>query len=167
MNLLKTGEKGLGTNWIKFLITALQEWISLNSSTVPCKKTRDFAHFPYKIAIFEWGFWGLKVLPPPWSPGSKQCEIGGFQKGITCPCASRGCNFAGCQIFSKNYIFLFVYHIVIRKQHHLWASDFSSSKTLTAYNFAAPWGTWTSSTSFEASSLTMFGARWSWEWQDF
>ena len=49
---------------------------------MPCKKTRDFAYFPFKIAIFEWGFWDLKVLPPPWTPGTKQCEIGGFQKGL-------------------------------------------------------------------------------------
>ena len=25
----------------------------ISISTVPCKKTRDFAHFPYKLAIFE------------------------------------------------------------------------------------------------------------------
>ena len=125
--------------------------------------TYGFANFPYKLAIFEWGFWAIIALLFPWTPGSKQCEIGGFQKGITCPCASRSCNFVGCQTFSKNYIFLFVYHIVIRKQHHLWTPDFSSSKTLIATNFAAPWGIWTSNTFLEASNLTMFGARCSWE----
>ena len=40
---------------------------------------------PFKMGIFSQGFWALKVLPPPWPPGSKQYEIGGFQKSITCP----------------------------------------------------------------------------------
>ena len=81
------------------------------SFTVPCKKTRDFAHFPYKLAIFEWGFWAIIALLFPWTPGSKQCEIGGFQKGTSCPCASRGCKVAGCQtffIFQKLYFSFYV-----------------------------------------------------------
>ena len=61
--------------------------------------TYGFANFPYKLAIFEWGFWAIIALLFPWTPGSKQCEIGGFLKGITCPCALRGCKVAGCQTF--------------------------------------------------------------------
>ena len=70
--------------------------------------------------------------------------------------------------FFKNCTFLFIYHIFIWKQCHLWTLlIFWNTKTLTARNFAAPWGTWTSSTFLEASNLTLFGARWSWGWQDF
>ena len=40
--------------------------------------------------------------------------------------------------FFKNYIFLFIHHIVIWKHHHLWTLlIFLSAKTLTACNFAA------------------------------
>ena len=73
------------------------------------KKPRDFGDFPYKTAIFEWEFWALKDLPSPWPPGSKQCEIGSFQKGTTCPVASRGCKVNSCQSFStwkKNQVFI-------------------------------------------------------------
>ena len=34
--------------------------------------------------------------------GSKQCEIGGFQKGTACSCASGGCKVTGCQSFSTS-----------------------------------------------------------------
>ena len=125
---------------------------------------------PYKMGIFSQGFWALKVLPPPWPPSSKLYEIGGFQKGTTCPFASRGCKVTGCQTFSffKNCTFLFMYHIFIWKQRHLWTLlIFWSTKTLTACNFAAPWGKWTSSTFLETSNLIELGARWSWGWQDF
>ena len=88
----------------------------------------------------------------------------------TCPCALRICNVAGLQTFSffKNCTFLFMYHIFIWKQCHLWTLlIFWNTKTLTACNFAAPWGKWTSSTFLETSNLIEFGARWSWGWQDF
>ena len=54
---------------------------------------------PYKMVIFKQVWETLKGLPPPWPPGSKQCEIGGFQKGTTCPCTSMGCKVVGCQTF--------------------------------------------------------------------
>ena len=44
---------------------------------------------------------------------------------------------------------------------------FEKWKSLTACNFAAPWGIWKSGTFLEASNLTLFGARWSRGWQDF
>ena len=73
-----------------------------NGITVTCKKIKKswFLWFPYETAIFDWEFWALKVLPPPWPPGSKQCEIESFQKSTTCPCISRGCKVTGCQSFS-------------------------------------------------------------------
>ena len=74
--------------------------------TVACKKTGDLVNLLYKPGISNQGFWALKVLPSPWPPVSKQCEIGGFQKGTLCPCTSRGCKVTGCQTFSisKNHM---------------------------------------------------------------
>ena len=40
---------------------------------------------PYKLGVFNYEFWALKVLPPPWPPRSKECKIVGLQKGATCP----------------------------------------------------------------------------------
>ena len=62
--------------------------------------------------------------------------------------------------FFKNYIFLFIYHIVIWKQRHLWTLlIFSSAKILTACNFVASWGTRTCLTFLETSNQYEFGAR--------
>ena len=62
--------------------------------------------------------------------------------------------------FFKNYIFLFIYHIVIWKQRHLYTFlIFSSTKNLTACNFAAPWGTRICSTFLKTSNQSLFGAR--------
>ena len=62
--------------------------------------------------------------------------------------------------FFKTYIFLFTYDIVIWKQCHLWTLlIFSSTKILTACNFAAPWGTRTCLTFLETSNQYEFGAR--------
>ena len=134
----------------------------MEEHTVACKKTGDLVNLPYEPGISNYGFWALKVLPSPWPPGSKQYEIGSFQKGTTCPYASRGCKVAGCQTFSffKNCTFLFMYYIFIWKQRHLWTLlIFSSTKILTACNFAAPWGTRTCLTFLETSNQYEFGAR--------
>ena len=48
----------LGTNSIDYTIT-------LRASTVPCKKTRHFGYFPYKMAIFTRVKKHLKVLEKP------------------------------------------------------------------------------------------------------
>ena len=86
-----------------FIINSLKRGtyaiIRMGLYTALQKKTCDFAHIHYKLAIFEWGFWAIISLLFPWTPGSKQCEIEGFQKGITCPCASRDYKVAGCQTF--------------------------------------------------------------------
>ena len=59
---------------------------------------------------------------------------------------------------------LFSYEKMIPKKK---CTIFEKWKSLTAFNFAAPWGKWTSGTFLEASNLTLFGARRSWGWQDF
>ena len=81
------------------------------------------AHFPYKLAIFQWGFWAIIALLFPWTPGSKQCEIRGFQKGITCPCASRGCKVAGCQTF-----------FILQKLHFSFYISYCHMKTVPPMN---------------------------------
>ena len=66
----------------------------------------------------------------------------------------------------KLFSFFFLYNILSYENsatyEHFWF--FWNTKSLTACNFAAPLGTWTTSTFLEASNLTLFGARWSWEW---
>ena len=106
----------------------LQNWyflryLSTESGTVPCKKTCDFAHFPCKLAIFEWGFWAIIALLFLWISASKQCEIGGFQKGITCPCASRGFKVAGCQTF-----------LIFQKSHFPFCVSYFHRKTAPPMN---------------------------------
>ena len=52
-----------------------------------------------------------KVMIAEEPTGSKQCEIGSFQKGTTCPCASSGCKVVGCQtifIFQKLHFSFYV-----------------------------------------------------------
>ena len=86
------------------------------------------------------------------------------------PCASRGCKIAGCQtffIFQKLHFSFYISYCHMKTVPPINTFDFSSTKTLTACNFATPWGKWTNSTFFEATNLTLSGARWSWGSQDF
>ena len=94
--------------------------IMLYLLTVPCKKSGDLVNLPYRMGIFNEGLWALKVPPPPWTPESKQCKIGGFQKGTSCPCDTRGCKVAGWQTFGiwkKSKVFIdgavFIWHYEI------------------------------------------------------
>ena len=62
-----------------------------------------------KPQLFSMAWWTFKMLLPTWQAGSNQYEIEGFQKGTTCPYASRGCKVTGRQSFnvSKKPKFLF------------------------------------------------------------
>ena len=61
------------------------EWVSgYVSKYSALQKTRDFTHFPFKMAIFEWGFWAIIALLFPWTPHSKEWKVEGFQKSTTC-----------------------------------------------------------------------------------
>ena len=127
------------------------------------QKTREFVQFPYKLAIFEWGFWAIIALLFPWTPGSKQCEIGGFQKGnmylFMCFKGLQSCRLSIFFRLSK-ITFSFIYIILSYENSATYEHFyFSSTKTLTACNFAAPWSTTTCFTFWKTSILYLFGAR--------
>ena len=137
---------------------------------MPCKKTRLFPILPYKMGILGYGFWALKVLPPLWLPCSKKVWDWRLPKRYFLSMCLKGLQSCRLSNFfhSSKITFFFLYIIVIWKQRHLWTLlIFWSTKTLTACNFTAPWDTWTSSTFLETSNLILFGAKWSWGWQDF
>ena len=98
-------------------------FLAISRITLQClaKKTRLFGKSPYKMVTFSQGFWALKVLQLSWPPGSKQCDIGGFQKGTTCPCALRGCKVTGYQKFSTwKKLKVFIGGSVFTWQYDVW-----------------------------------------------
>ena len=117
--------------------------------TVACKKTRHLVNLPYKPGISKYGFWALKVLPPPWSTGSRSVRLEASKKVLLVHMPQWAAKLQAVKLFSffKNCTFLFMYHIFIWNQRHLWTLlIFWNTKTLTACDFAAPWGIWKSST---------------------
>ena len=108
------------------------------------KRSDAYSNLLSKPQLLSMTWQTFKTLQPPWQSGSKQILIGGFQKCKTCPCASRGCKVTGCQILVLEKIKSVhrwrCFHMTIWYIKKMWF--LKNEKSLTACNFAAPWGIW-------------------------
>ena len=84
------------------------------------------------IQFFSMAWQTFKAMLHPWQSGSLKILIGGFQKGKTRPCISRGTKVTRCQILK---FFL---------------------PNLTSCNFYVPWGTRLCFTFLETSNQYLF-----------
>ena len=94
------------------------------------KRSEAYSSLLSKHRLFSMAWRAFKMLLTTWQACSKQILIWGFQKCRTCTCFSGDTKVAGCKtfLFFKNYIFTFMYHIVIWKQRHLWTLFFQALK---------------------------------------
>ena len=136
-----------------------------NNPKLQClaKKNLDFLANPLIKWVFlaTYWFWALKVLLPPWPPGSISVRLEASKKVklVHVPQGAAKLQTVKVLVFEKI------------KSVHRWRSFqmtiwdikrkvqfLKNEKSLTVCNFAAPWGIW-SNTFLEASNLRLFWAR--------